>query len=59
MILEKITDAKDLKQLNRSQLHTLVDEARTALLNKISQHGELNTRCKATVISTTPKFGPL
>lgn len=42
MILEKITDAKDLKQLNRSQLHTLVDEARTALLNKISQHGGHN-----------------
>ena len=42
MILEKITDAKDLKQLNRTQLHTLVDEARTALLNKISQHGGHN-----------------
>lgn len=42
MILEKITDAKDLKQLNRAQLHTLVDEARTALLNKISQHGGHN-----------------
>ena len=42
MILEKITDAKDLKQLNRSELHTLVDEARTALLNKISQHGGHN-----------------
>lgn len=42
MILKKITDAKDLKQLNRAQLHTLVDEARTALLNKISQHGGHN-----------------
>ena len=42
MILEKITDAKDLKQLNRAQLHILVDEARTALLNKISQHGGHN-----------------
>ena len=42
MILEKINDAKDLKQLNRAQLHTLVDEARTALLNKISQHGGHN-----------------
>lgn len=42
MILEKITDAKDLKQLYRSELHTLVDEARTALLNKISQHGGHN-----------------
>ena len=42
MILEKITDAKDLKQLDRSELHTLVDEARTALLNKISQHGGHN-----------------
>ncbi|WP_248624636.1 1-deoxy-D-xylulose-5-phosphate synthase [Enterococcus cecorum] len=42
MILEKITDVKDLKQLNRAQLHTLVDEARTALLNKISQHGGHN-----------------
>lgn len=42
MILETITDAKDLKQLNRAQLHTLVDEARTALLNKISQHGGHN-----------------
>lgn len=42
MILEKITDARDLKQLNRAQLHTLVDEARTALLNKISQHGGHN-----------------
>lgn len=42
MILEKITDAKDLKQLSRSELHTLVDEARTALLNKISQHGGHN-----------------
>lgn len=42
MILEKITDAKDLRQLNRAQLHTLVDEARTALLNKISQHGGHN-----------------
>lgn len=42
MILEKITEAKDLKQLNRAQLHTLVDEARTALLNKISQHGGHN-----------------
>lgn len=42
MILEKITDAKDLKQLNQAQLHTLVDEARTALLNKISQHGGHN-----------------
>lgn len=28
--------------MNRSQLHTLVDEARTALLNKISQHGGHN-----------------
>lgn len=42
MILEKITDAKDLKQLTRAQLHTLADEARTALLNKISQHGGHN-----------------
>lgn len=42
MIIEKITDAKDLKQFNRAQLHTLVDEARTALLNKISQHGGHN-----------------
>lgn len=42
MILEKITDAKDLKKLNRSELHTLVDEARIALLNKISQHGGHN-----------------
>ena len=42
MVLEKITDAKDLKQLNRAQLHTLVDEARTVLLNKISQHGGHN-----------------
>lgn len=42
MILEKITDTKDLRQLNRAQLHTLVDEARTALLNKISQHGGHN-----------------
>ena len=46
MILEKITDAKDLKQLNRAQLHTLVDEARTALLNKISQHGGQMGRIK-------------
>ena len=39
MILENISGPKDLKGLTIEELHTLVDETRTALLEKISAHG--------------------
>ena len=39
MILENISGPKDLKGLIIEELHTLVDETRTALLEKISVHG--------------------
>lgn len=39
MILENISGPKDLKGLTIEELHTLVDETRTALLEKISVHG--------------------
>lgn len=42
MILETIQQPQDLKKLSQAELHTLVDEARTALLAKISQHGGHN-----------------
>lgn len=42
MILEIIQQPQDLKKLSQEELHTLVDEARTALLAKISQHGGHN-----------------
>lgn len=42
MILETIQQPQDLKKLSQEELHTLVDEARTALLAKISQHGGHN-----------------
>lgn len=42
MLLEKITSPKDVKALSNAELHTLVDEARTALLEKVSHHGGHN-----------------
>lgn len=42
MILETIQQPQDLKKLSQEELHMLVDEARTALLAKISQHGGHN-----------------
>ena len=39
MILENISGPKDLKGLTIEELHTLVDETRIALLEKISAHG--------------------
>ncbi|AMC92858.1 1-deoxy-D-xylulose-5-phosphate synthase [Erysipelothrix larvae] len=39
MILETIQSPQDLKALSHSDLHTLVDEAREALIQKISHHG--------------------
>lgn len=39
MILENISGPKDLKGLTIEELHTLVDETRIALLEKISVHG--------------------
>lgn len=42
MLLEKITSSADVKKLSNAELHTLVDEARQALLQKTSQHGGHN-----------------
>ena len=42
MILEQIHSSKDVKQLTNDRLHTLVDEARAALLQKLSVHGGYN-----------------
>ncbi len=42
MILEQIHSSKDVKQLTNDRLHTLVDEARAALLQKLSVHGGHN-----------------
>ncbi|CDN25654.1 K01662 1-deoxy-D-xylulose-5-phosphate synthase [Limosilactobacillus fermentum] len=42
MLLEQIHSSKDVKQLTNDQLHTLVDEARAALLQKLSVHGGHN-----------------
>ncbi|WP_122647173.1 1-deoxy-D-xylulose-5-phosphate synthase [Enterococcus mediterraneensis] len=42
MILEQIHDPQDLKKLTNEELHTLVDEAREALLQKVSRHGGHN-----------------
>ncbi|MGM0123980.1 1-deoxy-D-xylulose-5-phosphate synthase [Enterococcus sp. AZ194] len=42
MLLEKINSPEDIKKLNKTELQQLVDEARTALLGKISQHGGHN-----------------
>ena len=39
MILENISGPQDLKKLTIEELHALVDETRTALLEKISAHG--------------------
>ena len=39
MILENISGPQDLKKLTIEELHTLVDETRTVLLEKISSHG--------------------
>ena len=39
MILEKINGPKDIKQLNREELHILADETRHYLLQKVSEHG--------------------
>lgn len=42
MILGQIHDPQDLKKLTNEELHTLVDEAREVLLQKVSQHGGHN-----------------
>jgi 1-deoxy-D-xylulose-5-phosphate synthase len=42
MLLEKITSPKDVKALSNAELHTLVKEARTALLEKVSLYGGHN-----------------
>ena len=39
MILENILGPQDLKKLTIEELHTLIDETRTVLLEKISSHG--------------------
>lgn len=39
MVLEKINGPQDIKQLNREELHTLADEIRHYLLQKVSEHG--------------------
>ncbi len=39
MILENISGPQDLKKLTIEELHTLVDETRMVLLEKISSHG--------------------
>ncbi len=39
MVLEKINGPQDIKQLNREELHTLADETRYYLLQKVSEHG--------------------
>lgn len=39
MILENISGPQDLKKLTIEELHTLTDETRTVLLEKISSHG--------------------
>lgn len=42
MVLEKITSPADMKGLSRGDLQTLVNEARQALLQKVSAHGGHN-----------------
>lgn len=42
MLLEKIQGPSDVKKLSNTELHQLVDEARTALLQKVSHHGGHN-----------------
>lgn len=42
MYLEKINDVEDIKKLELSQLPTLADEVRAALINKISNAGGHN-----------------
>lgn len=42
MLLEKITSPKDVKKLSNQELHLLVSEARTALLEKVSHKGGHN-----------------
>ena len=39
MVLERINGPQDIKQLNREELHTLADETRHYLLQKVSEHG--------------------
>ncbi|WP_349254976.1 1-deoxy-D-xylulose-5-phosphate synthase N-terminal domain-containing protein [Ruminococcus sp.] len=39
MYLEKINSPADIKKLEASQLQTLADETRAALINKISKAG--------------------
>ena len=39
MYLENINSPADIKKLKMSQLRTLADETRTALINKISKAG--------------------
>lgn len=39
MILDKINGPKDIKQLNREELHILADETRHYILQKVSEHG--------------------
>lgn len=42
MLLETINHPNDVKRLSSQELHTLVDESRVALLNKISRKGGHN-----------------
>lgn len=42
MLLEKIQGPSDVKKLSNAELHQLVDEARQALLQKVSHHGGHN-----------------
>lgn len=39
MILDNINGPKDIKQLNREELHILADETRHYILQKVSEHG--------------------
>lgn len=39
MILDKINGPKDIKQLNREELHILADETHHYILQKVSEHG--------------------
>ncbi|MBO1307324.1 1-deoxy-D-xylulose-5-phosphate synthase [Enterococcus sp. 669A] len=42
MLLEKVKSPKDLKEMSTEELHSVVTEARQALLEKLSQHGGHN-----------------
>lgn len=42
MFLEKINNPEDVKKLTRDELYLLVDEAREALIKKVSHHGGHN-----------------